>query len=350
MSKIKLIKELNILNQDMILQKKIYKPSHFWLNAISEFSKVLKKRGIKNFRRDKLANIYFVPLYNHMREKNIQSIISFCKNKKFSKKVKLILNNSLNGFTEAFNDYKIFKGSDDIKKSPYLHNFSESKFGNPIEHFKFDNKFFSRSALNYLLGLTFLKLKTKNFIPKTVLEIGGGFGTLGEILKSSKIKNFKYINVDLPPISYIAEQYLLKSFGPSRVTRYIQTRKKKRININNLKSASVLCSWQLEKLTGKIDLFVNYISFQEMEPNIVKNYLDLISKLKPKYILLRNLREGKQLVNKAKDRPGVKKQTKPIHYKKFLNKKYKLLSSNTIPFGYKTYDNFHSELYLFEKK
>ena len=99
----------------------------------------------------------------------------------------------------------------------------------PIEHFKFDNKFFSRSALNYLLGLTFLKSQTKNFIPKRVLEIGGGFGTLGEILKFSNIKNFKYINVDLPPVSYISEQYLSNSYGSSKVSGYFETRNFKKI-------------------------------------------------------------------------------------------------------------------------
>ena len=49
-------------------------------------------------------------------------------------------------------------------------------------------------------------------------------------------------------------------------------------------------------------------------------------------------------------RCGVVKQTKPSHYKKFLKKNYRLLSSNVIPFGYKTFDGFHSELFLFKKK
>ena len=80
----------------------------------------------------------------------------------------------------------------------------------------------------------------------------------------------------------------------------------------------MLCTWQIEKLYGKIDLFVNFISFQEMEPEIVQNYLNIVSKLGPKYILLRNLREGKQI--KTKKKMGVKKQTTPEHYKIFLKK------------------------------
>jgi hypothetical protein len=44
-----------------------------------------------------------------------------------------------------------------------------------------------------------------------------------------------------------------------------------------------------------LNLFVNFISFQEMEPHIVKNYLGHVSRLKAKWILLRNMREGKQI-------------------------------------------------------
>ena len=163
-------KNLSIMYQDLMQQKSIYKPSPFWMNAINLFTKVFKKKGIKNFRREKLANKYFIPLYHHKRQENIELLIKFYKKNKFSKKLNYLLDNSINGFQEAFSDYKVFKGTDDIKKLPTLHNFSESKFGNPIEHFKFDNKFFSRSALNYLLGLTFLKSQTKNFIPKRVLN------------------------------------------------------------------------------------------------------------------------------------------------------------------------------------
>ena len=233
MNKKKLNNDLNIMYQDMLVQKKIYKPSSFWMYAINYFLKVFKKNGIKNFRREKLANNYFVPLYHYKRQENINKLIKFYKKNNFTKKLNFLLDSSINGKLEAFNDYRVFKGADNIKKLPSLHRFSESKFGNPLEQFKFDNKSYSKSALNYLLGLTFLKLKTKNFIPKTVLEIGGGFGTLGEILKFSDIKNFKYINVDLPPVSYIAEQYLAKCVGSSKVSGYFQTRNLERIQISN---------------------------------------------------------------------------------------------------------------------
>ena len=310
--------------------------------------KTFIKKGINNFKRNNLANSFFIPLYSFNKSVKTLTIKSFLKkNKIFSNKT---LNYSLNlhsGKLHAFSDYRVFKSANNDNKYPLLNDFSETKVGNPIEQFNFENKKFSRSSLNYLLGLVFLKTNVSNFIPKTTLEIGGGYGALGEILSFSKINNLKYINVDLPVQAFLTEKYFLKIFGSSRVTRYVETRDKNNLKIANFKNFTSLVTWQIENLKGKIDLFINFISFQEMEPNIVKNYLNKIIKLKPKYVLLRNLKEGKQL--KKKNRLGVEKATKSNNYINYLKNKYKLINKNTIPFGYKTFDNFNSEILLFKK-
>ena len=59
---------------------------------------------------------------------------------------------------------------------------------------------------------------------------------------------------------------------------------KKYIKIKKLKKITCLCSWQIEKLIGKIDVFINFISFQEMEPEVVKNYIKHVQRLSPKFI------------------------------------------------------------------
>ena len=79
-----------------------------------------------------------------------------------------------------------------------------------------------------------------------------------------------------------------------------------------------MCSWQIEKLIGKIDVFINFISFQEMEPEVVKNYIKHVQRLSPKFILLRNLKEGKQI--RTKRSIGVLKQTKKKDYIKYFKK------------------------------
>jgi putative sugar O-methyltransferase len=216
-----------------------------------------------------------------------------------------------------------------------------------MEQFEFDGNKYSRSSLNYLLGLTLLKKHLKGYVPKTILEIGGGFGTLGEILFRSGIADLRYIDIDIPPTSFVAQHYLSKLMGAANVTSYSQTKKLDIIDIESLTPASVLCSWQIEKLRGNVDLFVNFISFQEMEPHVVENYLSHVTRLNSKWILLRNMREGKN-IKKDHVSVGVEVPILSDDYGKML-KKYELIDRNVIPFGYKTVDNFHSELLLFKR-
>ena len=124
----------------------------------------------------------------------------------------------------------------------------------------------------------------------------------------------------MPPLSLISEIYLKKSFGHSKVTDSIKEMRKKEIFIKKLKKFFSLPSWKIEALKGKIDLFVNFISFQEMEPFIVQNYIKHILRLKPKYILLRNLREGKQKVTKKFYRSEAANKEQAVY--KFAKKLY----------------------------
>ena len=81
---------------------------------------------------------------------------------------------------------------------------------------------------------------------------------------------------------------------------------------------------------------------------MVQNYLHHVDRLRAGYILMRNLREGKP---KAK-KPGELGVLKPItgkDYDLFLPN-YQLVATNTVPFGYKTVDNFHSELRIYQRK
>ena len=120
-----------------------------------------------------------------------------------------------------------------------------------------------------------------------------------------------------------------------------------KIKVEELPKFTFLPNWRIEDLRGEIDLFVNFISFQEMEPHIVQNYAQKVTELSPKFILLRNLREGKQ--KKTGKKIGVQDLIFGEDYLSFFEN-YELLSSDTDTFGYKTSDNFHSELLLLKKK
>ncbi|MFT5520440.1 MAG: putative sugar O-methyltransferase [Enterobacterales bacterium] len=345
--------ELEMARKAMEKENDLYKPSSFWAQASSEMCEEFCREGVENFRSLPMPLDFFVPTYGNpgggFSDEQSDGLKQWLiENIPTATKPQLGLEQFLSGYNQALGDYRVLKASDIPTQLPNLHNFSESKVGTPKEHFEFEGKFYSRSALNYLLGLAFLKKHLKGDVPKTVLEIGAGFGTLGEVLSQSGVEGVKYIDIDIPPTSFVAQYYLSKVLGADNVATFFKTKDEPIIYIEKLPMASVLCSWQIEKLVGKVDLFVNYISFQEMEPNIVENYCKHISRLKTKWVLLRNIREGKQLLTETNPY-GVTTPILSDDYLKMLPD-YELVDSSVIPYGYQTVDKYNSELQLFRRK
>lgn len=345
--------ELTKAYADMLQQSELYKPTSFWDNASSQIVKDLNENGVEKFRSLTSILSYFVPTYgtpgNSYSPEMAEILISRLQaDFPGQKKPLLGLKQFLSGYMQALSDYRVLKAADTEKELPYLHLFSESTFGEPAEQFEFEGRRFSRSSLNYLLGLAMLKKHLEGNVPGTILEIGGGFGTLGEIIASAGLDDFRYINIDIPPTSFVSQTYLSHVLGKEHVSTYEKTQAAAGIEINSLQKAAVLCSWQIERLTGKVDLFVNFISFQEMEPPVVKNYLDHVSRLETEWVLLRNMREGKN-IRRDKNSVGVETPILGGDYLKMLPD-YELIDRNVIPFGYKAVDDFHSELLLLRRK
>ena len=344
--------ELDLAQDAMRAQSELYRPSVFWNEASSQIAAELRSAGVDHFRSMRTALGFFVPTYgvpgNSFTSEESATLLEWIRGKfANSKKPRLAIEQFLSGYVSALSDYRVLLAADDPRQAPYLHLFSESAAGDPPEHFEFDGRRFSRSSLNYLLGLALLKKHLGGDVPRTILEIGGGFGTLGEVLSSARIDGLRYIDVDIPPTSFVAQQYLSKVLGHERVTGYAHTANSTSIDITSLPQASVLCSWQIEKLQGQVDLFVNFISFQEMEPHIVTNYLSHVNRLGARWILLRNLREGKQL--RRHDSVGVETAILGDDYLGMLPE-YRLVERNVFPFGYRTVDGFHSELLLLKRE
>ncbi len=330
-------------------QSDLYRPTSFWSEASQKLAHEFEEIGIENFRRGPLALSYFVPSYGPPTlGLNIDQVdlLTSTLNGEYPdhKKGMLALNAYLSGQLNALADYRVLLAANSAPDALGLTDFSESSVGNPSEQFNFDGKAYSRSALNYLLGLSLLKQHADLSSIKTVLEIGGGFGTLGEILGKAPSEGLKYIDIDIPPTHFAAEHYLKANFGSQNVDGYINLENRATIEISDLPAFTVMCSWQLEKLRGQVDLFVNFISFQEMEPNVVKNYLGQVGRLKPRWVLLRNMKEGKQ--KKVAGALGVIQPILSEDYATMLPD-YQLMSRTVHPFGYQTVDGFHSELLLF---
>ena len=330
-------------------QNELYKPTPFWRDASKRIANEILAHGIENFRRLPLALSYFVPTYgpptlglNLEQAKWLES--TFQEKYQNSYKAELALTAYLSGKLNALADFRVLMAANKDADAFGLTTFSESDVGNPIEQFDFDGRRYSRSALNYLLGLSLLKRYADLSKIKTVLEIGGGFGTLGEIIGKAPTKGIRYIDIDIPPTNFVADYYLRTCFGSQRVLSGVDPRGTDPILINSLPDISVMCSWQLEYLVGEVDLFVNFISFQEMEPEVVENYITHVKRLNPKWLVLRNMKEGKQRGTVYAS--GVLNPITTYDYVNMLSD-YNLVAMETHPFGCQTVDGFHSELLIF---
>ncbi len=100
----------------------------------------------------------------------------------------------------------------------------------------------------------------------------------------------------------------------------------------------MLCSWQLPRVVGTVDLFVNFISFQEMEPAVVANYAEQVSRLGARYLLLRNSPVGK---------PGVRERTLRNTYLEVFSD-YELVEANSSLYG-QSYEG-QSEVMVFVRR
>ena len=345
--------ELNLAREDMKTQGELYLPTAFWDEASSRIVTELTTHGVETFRSLPIALSYFVPTYGTpgggFSDEQSHGLRTWLRGQvSQASKSQLALDQFLQGEMSALADYRVLLAADDPNKLPRVNTFSESAVGDPVEQFEFEGRRFSRSSLNYLLGLILLKKHVAGDVPRTVLEIGGGFGTLGEVLSCSGIEGLRYIDIDIPPTSFVAQYYLCEVLGKQNVATYAQTRDLLSIDVTSLPQASVLCSWQIERLEGMVDLFVNFISFQEMEPHIVKNYLGHVARLGARWLLLRNIREGKQI---RKDTGSVGVDT-PIVSDDYLAMLpgYELVERNVLPFGYRTVDGYHSELLLLRRR
>jgi len=335
---------LQLMLNDLHSQADIYQPTSFWDQASIDISNDLSKHGFDFFRSLSSTRSFFVPSYgppfNRLSTALVEKIIGTTAS---NEDQRITLDHMLNGEMWALSDYRVVMAGNRSYDKLNLASANESKIGNPVEHFHFDNKWFSRSFLNYLLGLTFLKqhIDTENI--HRVVEVGGGFGSLGEIL--SQTGEYAYVNIDIPPTAAVSSYYL--SQQPNiRLITYTDTHNLETILFPDRGTQMVLCPWQLPHLQGNADLFVNFISFQEMEPDVVEHYLHHVDRLNCHYILLRNLREGKQ--KRTKHSCGVESPTLSEDYDRFLSN-YQLIATNVHPFGFRTLDGFHSELRLYQR-
>ena len=129
----------------MQAQDELYRPTIFWNEASSRIFAELVSAGVKRFRSLETALGFFVPTSGTpgggISAEQAMGLLDWLKVEfPNNTKAQLSVNHFLSGRMSALADYRVLKAADDPSCLPYLHTFSESKFGQPVEHFEFDGR------------------------------------------------------------------------------------------------------------------------------------------------------------------------------------------------------------------
>jgi putative sugar O-methyltransferase len=210
----------------------------------------------------------------------------------------------------AFLPYNLKLG--DIRETAYNHCLAQGKlasiksiaeietstFGNPSDLFEIKGRQYTMQFLNFYLRLCHAQPALNLKGNETIVELGSGSGFQVEVLKKV-FPDLTILCFDLPYQLHLCEQYLSKSLGEETIVESNEL-----INaddLSNLQKGKVhfFGNWKFPLLEDfQFDVFWNAASFGEMEPDIVKNYLNYILKNCASVYLLQ-ARKGKESTEKS---------------------------------------------------
>lgn len=142
---------------------------------------------------------------------------------------------------------------------------------------QFDGQSFAKRYLDVLVRIHNFAQHVDFSRVRTALEIGGGFGATTHLLATRfPIRTFGYL--DIPPMIYVATQYLRALFG-EELKDYRATRAGLHFEAGAERQILCMCPWQIETAQGSLDLVWNAASFSEMPIEIVRNYARHVMRL-----------------------------------------------------------------------
>lgn len=293
---------LQKLMQDMDSAPEIYRPTPYWQGYVKRIHDRIKNVGLVNFRDDweiskghgqirpVLPDIYSdnsakINILKLLPKFPIFSQISsfYTKQIKAEHNLRKYEHDQL-----IFSIKELLSTNNEIKN--HIEKLTESSAG--IKEVYDDNMHeFTLDFITHLAQVFLLNTSADIYKFNSIIEIGGGHGKFAEIILKLSDSNQTYCFVDIPPVLYIATEYL-RSIFPDRIIDYSQAIEMSNIDEKDIKGKIlVIPPWLLEKIDMKFDFFWNSASFQEMEKNVISSYLDVITS-KCNYIGINSLVNG----------------------------------------------------------
>jgi len=322
---------LDVMIDDNKKSSALYQPTNYWEVYGNRIVDEIKKLGLKDFRRRKGSlltcfgaldlddfNFGKINIYKKYDSKTLGHAPGYTKMMEG-------INNLLNKFIPIDQPYDI--DLNEIKKIFYeitcvhgeknrakpLSSISISKAGNPESSIEINNNFYTLTSLYYYLRYAFCSKYIDFDDVKTIVELGSGCGKQVEIIRKLH-PGVCYFLFDVPPALYVCEQYLKKVF-PGHVVSYKDTRVMKEMPEPEPGKIFVFGAQKFPLLaTYAFDLFWNCASLQEMEPDVVQNYLSFVD-MSANFVYLMERINGTELAFKKGD-CGV---LKPVVWNDYVN-------------------------------
>ncbi len=322
---------LKQMTDDMKSSSSLYNPTNYWAYYERVLMPELEKQGLKDFRRRK-----HTVLRSFGATDNIEKTLADVRQSRlfYNKATKALpgsegifnaINKLASGVISALPSWK-----QSIIQQPYrfcrelgmkynakpLDSFSYSDAGNPEDRIEVDGRLYTNKALYYYQRYVYAQRFINFDKVQTLVELGSGSGKSVEVLKKL-YPHITFILFDISPQLYVCEQWL-KAVFPGEVVSYSECREM--TSLDNLQPGKIYVfgAWHFPLLQGKkVDLFWNCASFQEMEPDVVANYLKFVNESAKEVFLLEKM-NGKETADKAGEK-GVLNPVTIEHYKQGLS-------------------------------
>ena len=328
---------LKLMMRDSASAPNPYRTTNYWAVKEKVLVPEIEKNGLKDFRqRYKSYLISFGAADAPMSLGKIQLYDSPFWNSKFFRKIpfwsrvlaagNIFLNKISPKFLpihseirvaeiqKLFYDFTCLYGI--LQGAKPLSAISDSLVGNPADAFPIEGKSYTLGLLSHYMRYAYLCKYIDFGSIKLLVELGAGSGRQTEVLKKLH-PEICYFVFDIPPQLYVCEQYL-KAIFPDDVVSYAQTRTMESL-VPEKGKIYILGNWKFPVIKNMdVDLFWNSASFQEMEPDVVANYLQYVN-ASSRNVYLREQMDG-QVRAIREGLKGVLEPTVLKHYQIGLSK------------------------------
>ena len=233
-----------------------YRPTDFWGPGLNELLTDMRTQGLENFKSWRTAGFWFYPMYGtRLTGAQIEDIIEHAQGLNPAARPEM-LRGMLNGAAHARRDFDVARLAWDHARWPIrLRRFGESPVGNPPQLYKMAGQRhgWTHPYLNYMTCMAALSQHV-DAPPRAVLELGGGFGVLGEFLLP-RSPEMRYVDLDIPPLLTVAAYYLRTLFG-DRVATADDLPETGPVTVHQ---SAVLPNWRIADVQGPFDVFVEHL-------------------------------------------------------------------------------------------